>query len=446
MVRDPLIGQVVGDYRLEEVIGSGAMGIVYRALNEMIGKMVAIKVLKPEIADDPDMVARLVREARTVNAIHHPGIVDIFGFGTLHTGQAYVVMDLLVGEPLELWVRREAPAPVATVAGLIDELLSALGAAHEVGVIHRDLKPGNVFLEKQREGGPKVKLLDFGLARQANRAQGSVRPTSPGTLLGTPAFMAPEQVMGQKTTPATDLYALGGIAYQMLTGHLPHEAASAVEVLSQKMLHDPTKPRQLRPDLDEELERWLLTLLMREPVSRFQTATEARQKLKSIIARAKPKNATPAPKKASVARAWQEARTVIAPDATPTEPRRGPVGTGMSDKTDPSPARGELLGEVTLPAMAPLPSEPAPRSSNSKPPSAVPTQQAKGQNNYPPPLHMQVTMPFQEPLDKDVEATAVIDRRRPANPLYVPRSRLPYILVGVLAGLVLLAIIIAVVR
>ncbi|MEW6429876.1 MAG: serine/threonine-protein kinase [Myxococcota bacterium] len=282
--RDPLIGTTVDSYRVESLVGAGAMGIVYRGVHNVIGKAVAIKVLKPDYADDPEMVQRLIREARTVNAIRHPGIVDIFGFGTLpKTGQPYIVMDLLEGEPLDVFIKREAPVPVRTAGPILEELLGALHAAHQVGVVHRDLKPGNIFLEALPEGGYKLKVIDFGLARQADKAGGSIRPTNPGTLIGTPAFMAPEQVLGQKLSAATDLYAVGGIAYQLLTGHLPHEAPSAIEVLSQKMSHDPIRPRQWNPRLPEELDAWVMSLLAREVRDRLGDADEARRRLRRLL-------------------------------------------------------------------------------------------------------------------------------------------------------------------
>jgi len=282
--RDPLIGSAVDSYQVESVVGAGAMGIVYRGVHTVIGKPVAIKVLKPDYADDPEMVQRLVREARTVNAIRHPGIVDIFGFGTLpRSGQPYIVMDLLEGEPLDAFIKREAPVPLRVAGPLLEELLSALHAAHQVGVIHRDLKPGNVFLESLPDGGFKLKVIDFGLARQAEKAGGSIRPTNPGTLIGTPAFMAPEQVLGQKLSPATDLYAVGGIAYQLLTGHLPHEAPSAIEVLSQKMAHDPIRPKQWNPKLPDELDAWVMHLLAREVEDRLGDADEARRQLRRLL-------------------------------------------------------------------------------------------------------------------------------------------------------------------
>ncbi len=207
-----LIGQRIDEYDVESILGSGAMGIVYRGIHHVIGKRVAIKVLKATYSDDPEMKNRVIREARTVNAIRHPSIIDAFGFGTLPTGQPYIVMDLLEGQPLETFIEEEAPMTLKEAGPVLDQLLSALAAAHQVGVIHRDIKPGNIFLERADEGALRVKLLDFGLAGLADKAHGSIKPTNPGSVVGTPAFMAPEQILAQKMTPATDLYAVGGIA------------------------------------------------------------------------------------------------------------------------------------------------------------------------------------------------------------------------------------------
>lgn len=330
-VTDPLLGQVVDSYKIESLVGSGAMGMVYRGVHQIIGKAAAIKVLKQDYADDPEMVQRLVREARTVNAIRHPAIVDIFGFGTLsRTDQPYIVMDLLEGDPLDEYIKEHAPMRLRELAPFIDELLGALAAAHAVGVIHRDLKPGNVFVEKKADGQKGIKVIDFGLAKMADRAGGSVRPTNPGTMLGTPAFMAPEQVMGTKVTPATDLYAVGGIAYQMITNHLPHEAPSAIEVLSQKMSHDPVRPKQWQPDLEDELDAWVMNLLSREPEARYQTAEEARHALRRIVdgrtsaVGASGKAPAHKPSAAGVVprREWAEAKTLV------TEPVAPPEGLG----------------------------------------------------------------------------------------------------------------------
>lgn len=334
---DPLLGQVVEQYRVESLIGSGAMGMVYRGVHQVIGKAVAIKVLKLDYADDPEMVQRLVREARTVNAIRHPAIVDIFGFGTLpRSEQPYIVMDLLEGDPLDAYLKTHAPMKARDVIPMLDELLSALSAAHAVGVIHRDLKPGNVFVEAKPDGQKGIKVIDFGLAKQADRAGGSVKPTNPGTLLGTPAFMAPEQVLGTKVTPSTDLYAVGGIAYQMLTNHLPHEAPSAIEVLSQKMQHDPIRPKQWQPNLDDDFDAWVMNLLSREPEKRMRDADEARRALRRI-GDGKTTNATgsvsgsrPALRSATGVvpkRDWGEAKTLITEESSGIHGKPADVST-----------------------------------------------------------------------------------------------------------------------
>lgn len=352
MGRDPLLGSRVDDYEVQSVIGSGAMGIVYRVQHAVIGKPAALKVLKPDYADDPDMVQRLIREARTVNAIRHPGIVDIFGFGTLPNGQSYIVMDLLEGEPLDAWVKREAPAPFKKAAPILDEILGALHAAHVVGVIHRDLKPGNVFYESHPEARSHVKIIDFGLARQADRAGGSVRPTNPGTLIGTPAFMAPEQVLGTKVFPATDLYAVGGIAYQMLTGRIPHEAPSAIEVISQKMKFDPVPPRQWVPSIDEDVDSWVMMLLDREPDRRPESADDARRMLRRIME--------------GRTRSDEKLKPVDLKTTARVEVQRGEVSTAIvSSQPGDEPAR-RPPGVVSSPTPVPR------RSSGSQAPSVPP--------------------------------------------------------------------------
>ena len=358
--RDPLIGSMVDDYQVTARLGAGAMGIVYRGEHRIIGKTVAIKVLKLDYADDPEMVNRLVGEARTVNAIRHPGIVDIFGFGTLKTGQPYIVMDLLEGEPLDVFVKKHAPLKLKAVWPILDDLLRALFAAHNVGVVHRDLKPGNVFRESHPEARSRIKVIDFGLARTADRAGGSIRPTNPGTLLGTPAFMAPEQVVGVKVTPATDLYAVGGIAYQLLTGHLPHEAASAIEVLSAKMASDPLPPRHWVSVIDEAVDHWVMSLLQRDPLDRPQSAEDARKSLRRIVdgrttsntPPLKPKGPGKHPSQPPQPRAWSDAKTVLVEQQNAAAPLVTPENT--TDRSD-SPFAATRETPLARPGAKPLP-------------------------------------------------------------------------------------------
>jgi serine/threonine-protein kinase len=282
---DPLLGLLIDAYEVQTLIGEGAMGNVYRGLHTVIRKPVAIKVLKPEFAADEEMTGRLIREARSVNAINHPGIVDIFGFGTIpHTGQPYIVMALLEGEPFDKFLARRAPLPFKLIVSVLDDLLAALEAAHGVGVVHRDLKPNNIFLERLPDGREQVKLLDFGLARQAIRAGDSIDPTRPGMILGTPAFMAPEQIVGEKTGPQTDLYALGGIAYQMCTGRFPYEAPTTMEILSLKLRAPVVSPLTWNPQLPTAFCEWVLELLTRDPQARSRSAVDVRQRLRALVA------------------------------------------------------------------------------------------------------------------------------------------------------------------
>ena len=444
-VSDPLIGQVVESYKVESLVGSGAMGMVYRGVHQIIGKAVAIKVLKADYADDPEMVQRLIREARTVNAIRHPAIVDIFGFGTLpRSDQPYIVMDLLEGDPLDEYLKEHAPMKLRQVAPFLDELLSALSAAHAVGVIHRDLKPGNVFVESKPDGQKGIKVIDFGLAKQADRAGGSVKPTNPGTLLGTPAFMAPEQVLGVKVTPATDLYAVGGIAYQMLTNHLPHEGPSAIEVLSQKMAHDPIRPKQWQPTLDDDLDAWVMRLLDRDPEKRYQEAEEARRALRRItdgrtsnsgnrVALNRPANSGVVPR-----REWREARTLV------TEGLAQGKAADVSTDNHVSPwAQTNVERPVPVVVMPEPPLEPTdsarPRLQSSRgevPTVAVnPEAVARAQPKRRPESEQRLT-----PIVDPGEATAAGEETE--RPLAPPTSRVPlYVallvaIISLLAGLI----------
>lgn len=287
VVRDPLIGQHVDDYLVRDFVGEGTMGVVYRAVHTEKSQEVVLKILRPEYAEDPTMIARLIQEAQALNSIRHPGIIDILGFGKLSlTGQPYIVMEHASGVTLDTFIRDNAPMSLRVAFPILDQLLSALAAAHAVGVIHRDVKPGNIVLEGPRHAR-RVKLLDFGLARRdeerSDADQTSARPTNPGSILGTPDFMAPEQVSGVSLSSATDLYAVGGIAYQMLTGRLPHEASSAIDVIVAKMKTPPIPLRAHSPHLGADVEAWVLKLLEKDPDRRPQAAGEARTTLSALV-------------------------------------------------------------------------------------------------------------------------------------------------------------------
>jgi serine/threonine-protein kinase len=240
--RDPVIGKEVSGYVVKGKLGTGGMGIVYEGEQPVIGKRVAIKVLRPEIANDPDVVERLVAEARAVNQVGHRGIIDVFGFGRLPDGRHCIVMEYLDGESLEHLISglktEHRLMPILEVLNILDELLSALSAAHSAGVVHRDLKPSNIFLCKQRDGTRFVKVLDFGIAKLGVN---SAAHSNASLMVGTPAYMAPEQSRGGKVSPALDLYAVGCLAFELLTGQPVFPATSIVEVITKHQSATPPR-------------------------------------------------------------------------------------------------------------------------------------------------------------------------------------------------------------
>jgi serine/threonine-protein kinase len=283
-VKDPVIGSTVNGYVVRGRLGSGGMGIVYAGDHPVIGKRAAIKVLRPEIAENEEQVKRLVSEARAVNAVGHRGIIDVFGYDTLPDGRQCIVMEYLDGEPLGDMLSRNRKEkrvmPIPQVLVVLEEILSALGAAHSAGVIHRDLKPSNIFLCKQRDGLSYVKLLDFGIAKLG--VLGSTPQTRASMLVGTPSYMAPEQARGGAVSAAMDLYAVGIMAFEMLTGELPFNGESVVEMLMKHAEQPPPKPSSILMSIPDDLDELVLKLLAKDPKDRYQSADEVRDLLTNI--------------------------------------------------------------------------------------------------------------------------------------------------------------------
>ncbi|NRD48009.1 serine/threonine-protein kinase [Corallococcus exiguus] len=275
---DPLLGAQLGEFIIQERIGAGGMGVVYRAEHPIIGKQAAIKVLRAELMS-PEQAQRLLVEARSVNAIRHPGILDIFNFGSLPDGRPYVVMELLQGQSLAAVLRARGRLDVGAAVWMLDQILSPLGAAHRAGVVHRDLKPANVFMAERPDAAPMLKLVDFGIAKVLQSHEGLTN--ADGSVLGTPDFMAPEQVRGGTVGPATDLYALGVMAFQMLTGERPFQGDN-VQVMFAHVEQAPPLPSSKVKGLPPELDALLLHLLEKDPAKRPASAEEVRQRLKAL--------------------------------------------------------------------------------------------------------------------------------------------------------------------
>lgn len=285
-LNDPLLGARLGEYEVFGLLGEGGMGVVYKALQPVIKKRVAIKVLKPTAMGDPSLVNRLVAEAEAVNSIGHRNIIDIFGLGRLPDGRPYIVMEYLDGEPLDVYLRSTGKVELGDALALIDAICRPLGAAHRAGVIHRDLKPSNVFLCRQQDDGARyLKLLDFGLAKRSASLDGVTEQTSRAVIQGTPDFMAPEQVRGHAISPRTDIYALGVLFYRLVTGELPFVAPSPLEVMMLQINGKPQKPSKLEPSLPDDVSELIEKMIAKSPDSRPQTVEEVRQVVRVASAR-----------------------------------------------------------------------------------------------------------------------------------------------------------------
>jgi serine/threonine-protein kinase len=285
---DALLGRVLDDkYRLDERLGVGGMGTVYRATHLLIERPVAVKVLNPRLVADDTAKERFRREARAAGRLQHSNAVAVTDFGETREGLVYLVMELLEGRPLREVLARDAPLDPARAVSLMLQIAAAVEAAHEAGIIHRDLKPGNIFLVQRPDSPYIVKVLDFGIAKIAADDEGNLMDTLTGTgvMIGTPRYMSPEQCDSAELTPASDVYSLGVILYEMLTGQTPFAGASPLALALKHSSESPRPPRELVATIPPALEAVVLHALEKAPDERPADAGEFRRELFAVAER-----------------------------------------------------------------------------------------------------------------------------------------------------------------
>jgi serine/threonine protein kinase len=287
---DPLVGRTFeGKYKLDERLGQGGMGTVYRATHLLIDRPVAIKVLNPRLVEDEEAQERFRREARAAGRLQHMNAVAVTDFGRTEDGLVYIVMELLLGRTLREVLAREAPLDAARAVSIMLQTAAAVAAAHEAGIIHRDLKPGNIFVVQRKHAPPIIKVLDFGIAKLAADALDDEEDpqtlTAVGVMIGTPRYMSPEQCDSRRLTPASDVYSLGIILYEMLTGTTPFTGSTPLAVAMRHSTEIPRPPREFIASIPTELEHVVLHALEKRPEDRPANAGEFRQELYGVAER-----------------------------------------------------------------------------------------------------------------------------------------------------------------
>jgi serine/threonine-protein kinase len=273
---DRFIGQTLpGGYHILDLISVGGMGRIYRAEQSVLGRTVAVKIIHPHLLSDDNAALRFLTEARAASQLNHPNSIAVYDFGT-KDGQPYLVMEYLRGKDLARVIYENGPLPPSRITNVLTQVLAALSEAHELGIIHRDLKPENIVLEPLRRGGDFVKVLDFGLAKLRADAIAPTNVTSPGIVCGTPDYMAPEQGRGDPIDGRSDLYAVGVVLFQLLTGRLPFEADSPTRVVMMHLTVPVPDPREVAPNrnIPSSLVDVVYKALSKDVATRYQDALE----------------------------------------------------------------------------------------------------------------------------------------------------------------------------
>jgi serine/threonine protein kinase len=422
-------GQQVGEYVIEAKIGAGGFGTVFRAAHPLIGKQVAIKVLSRAYSAQPDMVSRFIAEARSVNQIRHRNIIDIFGFGQLEDGRHYFVMELLEGQPLDVYLERHGRLTVAEAVAILRGVARALDAAHGKGIIHRDIKPENIFLSVDAEGGWFPKLLDFGIAKAFGGAPEGMHKTRTGAPIGTPYYMSPEQCRGRDVDHRTDIYAFGCVAYELVTGSVPFDGDDYMEILMKQIGEAPPRVSAVAPEL-ASLDEPIAWMMAKDPAERPATLAAAMaaiehsaeasgHALPAVRPSALLDRQTPAPPLRTPGPGLRSISTAETVDLTPPPPGEAPTlaATGpVVEAARPPRRRGALIlgavvaaaGAVAVAVIALGGGSSRPRPPVTPPVSGAPTSGTAAVPSQAPPIAPPAQAPVAPPAPPVAPATVTI--------------------------------------
>jgi serine/threonine-protein kinase len=365
---DPHIGQTFkGMYFIQQKVGGGGMGQVYKAIHVTLDAPVALKILKKALLADPSVVQRFHREARAASRLRHPNVISVTDFGQTEDGTLFMAMEYVAGRSLGKVIAEEFPLSEQRVVHIAAQILAALAEAHAAQILHRDLKPENVMLEARRDEADSVKVLDFGIAKIQLPGDGRGTLTQAGLVCGTPGYMSPEQWSGEQLDARSDLYSVGVILYEMLTGKLPFEAETPMEMVRKHLTERPLPPSQRRADgeVSPDLEALVMRALSAKPADRPASAEEMRADLLACVLAPEP-----APRAGG-----GPAKTMVMPKRPASSPPgkrppSTPPGKRPSTPAEPAPSPEDVEAQPTrlapavasrTPVSTALPAQPGPR-------------------------------------------------------------------------------------
>ena len=292
VIINTILGQTLdGRYRIDSVLGRGGMGVVYRATHIRLDAPCAVKILHSDLVSNQSAIERFRREARAAGRIQHPNAIQVTDFGVVNDNVVYLVMELVTGPTLRDIIKSSGPLEIDRAAVIFTQVCAAVQAAHDSGVIHRDLKPDNIVLQRMT-GGERVKVLDFGIAKLREKSlppdsqplepdSGSFEGTltEAGMLIGTPQYMSPEQCRARKLEPQSDIYSLGVVLFEMLSGELPFTGETPMEVVLKQIKQAPPRVREIRPEIPPSIDEVVARALAKDPKERFASAAEFAREL-----------------------------------------------------------------------------------------------------------------------------------------------------------------------